>query len=283
MYRSAGSVAAEIRLRRTQNPASILVVEGGFDGRTYRQQTSSEIQIVVAGNDANVIESVSALEEAAFPGVLGIVDRDYRGMGAGTMPTSPNILTTDRRDLELTLVATDAWDRVVASLGSERKVRAFEGNNGPLRDHIVSQAAIIGAMRLHSARTGAALTFNGIGYRAFVDQETLRIDRRLLATAVRNKSNQPRLDIDLLLDEVLKVEGEGIDPLDISCGHDVLDLLALGLRRALGNQSASAVNGDRIGNALALAVDRSEWQGTALHGAMTSWEGRNPGYRVIRR
>jgi Protein of unknown function (DUF4435) len=282
VFRSGAAVAADVRMRRSLHKGAFLLVEGGFDSRTYRQFAARDCQLVVCDGYANVAEATAILTSDGFPGVAGIIDRDYRHIGAGTPSSGPGLHLTDYRDLEAMLVASHGFGRVVSSLGSPSKIAAFERREGSdVRTVLLSRAAKVGAMRLYAARNGLPLKFRGLPFRRFTDNMTLEIDLGRLASEVRNRSMMPTLDVDLLIEGTRTVLAERHDVLSLVCGHDTLEVMRIGLRRSIGSQGASSVTADRLGQALALGYDAAEWRTSVLRGELKAWEGANPGYALV--
>jgi hypothetical protein len=71
------------------------------------------------------------------------------------------------------------------------------------------------------------------------------------------------------------------DQWHVCCGHDLVAILALGLRRALGTNDAGQVRAELIERSLRLAYEAEYFRGTQLYAAIRVWEERNLPYRVL--
>ena len=61
----------------------------------------------------------------------------------------------------------------------------------------------------------------------------------------------------------------------------MVEILAVGLRKALGTNSAKAVEAKVVRRCLRLAFQRSDLNKTDLSRNLREWAARNPSYRVL--
>jgi len=76
--------------------------------------------MVNAFNKENAINSLLMLDSNSFPGVLAIVDSDFRVLERN-FPTNRNLLPTDFHDLETMLLVSPALDKVLSELDPLKK------------------------------------------------------------------------------------------------------------------------------------------------------------------
>ena len=74
---------------------------------------------------------------------------------------------------------------------------------------------------------------------------------------------------------------EDHDPWQICSGHDVVEILAFGLREVFGNSDARHTNEGIIDRTLRLAYDMTMFKKTELYSSILDWEEENVPYIVL--
>lgn len=272
-------IANEIRLKRSQHPGSFLVVEGRDDRLFCRRYTDERCDLVVAEGKESVLEVIRILDHDGFVGVLGMVDPDF-DLLEGADPHGPNVVTCDAHDLEVALVCSPAFDRLLLEFGSETKIRAL---GVEARELVLSAAAPVGYLRWLSMRDGLRLKFQGLNLTTCLDRRSLAMDTAELCRSVMNLSKRTELD-----ETELNKSVEGLmmdarhDMCHVCCGDDVLKVLSIGLRTALGTNDSRDVGFERLKQSLRLAFEDTDFRNSALGTAILGWERRNPGYCVLK-
>jgi len=294
---SPEDIANDVRMTRSQHRGSFALVEGRstdllvFD----RLIAQGSCQLTPADGKANVLGAVAILEADSFPGVLGIVDAD-RSRVSRDLPKSANILLTDGCDLESMLLRSPALDKVMAELGSAEKIEKLESERGKsIREHLAYLARPLGALRYISERDNLRLRFQerharrrgrerrqGLAFSKFVDREFVTVDRPALVRTVKNYSQLASLDEDGLLAQLESIVADRrISSWDLSSGHDMVQILSLGLRKALGTRKEGEVSADALECSLRLAYEKEHFRASGLCAAIRDWERRNPAYAVL--
>ena len=272
-------IATAIRLKRSGHKGCFLVVEGRNDRLFFEQYTDrAACHIEVVEGKENVIEVIRILEDENFPGVVGVIDADFDRI-EGYEWESSNLVLLETHDLEALLIRSPALDRVLIEFGSHEKIDRF-GHD--IRDTLVAAALPIGCLRLHSRRTRLDLRFQGLRYASCVDIDSLAIDRRSLVQEVKNRSQRPELSSDELEQAIRDIERSGQDPWQICSGDDLISILAVGLRKALGTNSATTFQNEVLHKSLRLAYGDSVFANSQLVREIQSWTERNPGFRILR-
>ncbi len=270
-------------MTRVQHRGSFVLTEGKADLRVFDRVIDQErCQLEPAHSKANVLGAVAILEADTFPGVLGIIDAD-RSRVSGDLPPSGNILLTDGCDLESMLLRSPALGKVLAELGSAKKIERFESDRGTsVRDHLAALARPIGALRYVSEQENFGLRFQQLSFSKFVCRELRVLDQPELVRTVKNKSRLPNLDERLLIAKLERIETDHrISSWDLSNGHDMVEILALGLRKALGSRNQAEVSTDVLERSLRLAYEKQYFLKTGLRASIRAWEGRNQAYTVL--
>lgn len=274
--------ANKIRLMRSTFPGTFLLVEGSSDKIFYQRFVDNDVcQLVcVSGKPSSKLRIISVLEileESSFRGVLAIVDADF-----DRLETSPhnnlNLLPTDSHDLETMLLNSPALDKVIAEFGSQEKIAKF---NRDVRTALLEAGMSVGYLLWVSQCDGLNLTFNGITFSKFVDEQTLQIDEIKLIREVKNKSQALSLKDEDLQQRIMSQRSNSHDRWQVCCGHHLVEILSLGLRKAIGSNKAADVVPHSLEKNLRLAYEEVYFRKTGLYSDMRTWEGNNQPFQIF--
>jgi hypothetical protein len=274
--------ANQLRLRRSTFSGVFLLVEGSFDKVLYERFVDKKVcQLeVVAGKPSSklrVIAVLEILETSSFRGILGIVDADFDRLEKSAS-NSPNLLRTDTHDLETMLINSPALDKVIAEFGSEDKIAKFGKD---VRTTLVEAGISIGYLRWISQCDGLNLTFNGIKFGNFIDEKSLSINELALIKEVKNKSQALSLNDRDIQQRMTKQKNDSHDRWQVCCGHDLVDILSLGLRKAIGTMKPTDVGSDSLERSLRLAYEEAYFQQTQLYSDIQKWGNSDRQFKVL--
>ena len=276
-------LANKIRQLREVFSGTVLIVEGDTDARVYRRYiVATQCSIEIAHNKDNAIRSLTILEQAQFKGVLAIVDADFQRL-EGRILTNPNLFLTDTHDLETMMLCSPALDKILAEFGSEQKIATLTDQVGKsLHDILLAAGAPIGYLRWSSLRQSLALKFEELDFGKFVDGLCLTTDIQKLIETVKNKSQRPDLKTADILSQISALKNESHDLWQLCCGHDLIEVLSVGLRKVLGGAFNTAeIKSEVIERSLRLAYESSFFQVTELCTALRKWEETNRPFRIL--
>ncbi|MGJ5629273.1 DUF4435 domain-containing protein [Nostoc sp. CALU 1950] len=272
-------VANQIRLRRSTYNGTFLLVEGSSDKTFYKQFVDQLIcELVETSGKQRAIEILKILEQSNFQGVLAIVDADFDRLET-LLYTSPNLLYTDSHDLETILINSPAFNKVLAEFGSEEKIAQF---NRDIKSVVVENGMSVGYLLWISKCDGLNLTFEGITFSKFIDEQTLQIDELKLIQEIKKKSQAFSLSDKNLQERLKSQKSNNHDPWQICCGHHLVEILSLGLRKALGSNKAADVEPNSLERSLRLAYEEIYFHQTQLYLDIRIWESNNQPFRVLR-
>lgn len=279
---SAHTVANEVRMMRTQHKGALLVVEGPLDGRVYRRLVhQAACQIVVAHGKDNACGAIEILDDAGFKGVLAIVDADFDRLEE-RQPCSKNALLTDYHDLECMMMVSPAFAKVLAEYANASRLDAFERRaDSTVATILAKNAMAIGYLRWFSLRQSLDLTFENLSYGKFTTRDDLDVNAGNLITEVKNKSQKHGLDESTIQSGIESLCSPEHDPWQVSCGHDIIELVSFGLRRTLAARNAVEVRAEFLQRSLRLAYEGAHFQDTRLYCSIRKWEVQNPRFRVL--
>lgn len=282
MNRTPDSIANEIRMLRTQWPGAFLLVEGSSDRAFFRRFVDSRwCRVQVLDGKDNVLAVQRILNESSFPGALGVVDADFWVLDGFPLDIE-NVVATDVHDLEMLLIRSPALDHVLRELGSEPKIdRLRERFKQEVRDLLLTRAVPIGLLRWCASHERLRLNFDGLAFSRFTDRDTLEVNEDRLVEVLRTRSPGASLSAVQLHSRLAERKKLQPDLYQLCCGHDVTELLSLGLRKLLGSRDARDVAPDALERSLRLAYEVSYFLGTRLAAEIRAWEAANPNYRVF--
>ena len=192
---------------------------------------------------------------------------------------SQNIVTCDAHDLEVALICSPAFDRVLVEFGSAQKIKLL-GTSA--RDLVLFAARAVGYLRWMSARNQLGLKFQGLKLTSCVNRDSLQIDRNKLSQNVINLSKTPELSASQLLEAADALTNTRHDLCHVCCGDDAVQVLSIGLRQLFGTNRAKDVTVERLKQSLRLAFEEADFRRSALGRSIGDWERRNRGYGVVR-
>jgi hypothetical protein len=180
-----------------------------------------------------------------------------------------------------------ALEKVLSEFGSADKIQDLvDKRKKDIRSLLLACAMPIGYLRWISLRENLSLKFEGLKYEKFINKDVLTVDIvqliRLVQshTAGSSGSQKPLLKDSDLQDKMEQFSRDTHDPWHVCCGHDVVAILSLGLRKAIG--SSKIAEPDLIEKCLRLAYEHAFFSQTQLYAAMQIWQGTNSTFAVLR-
>ncbi len=269
-HKSPGTLVAEIKMSRRSHEGAFLLVEGRDDIRFWKSRCHATCELIDGEGKPNVIGGIQQLDTEQFPGALAVVDTDY------DLPTRPrvesgNLLYTDAHDLECLLCRSSALDRVLAEHGALAKIQQFELAGVDVRTALLERTLVFGRLRWAASHARPAIALREIAVQRFVDENTWAVDaEKLLRQAAPN---------------VRAIEGRlaqlpEADPWYIARGHDMVQILRIGLRRVLGDLPAR-IKANDIAGFLRVGMSPEALRGTGLGAGLHSWQAANQPYSIL--
>ena len=259
---------------------SFLLVEGITDERLYQTYTHPhQCKIIVANNKNATCEILARLEADSFPGVLAIVDADFDVLDQ-KISASQNLFLTDAHDLELMIIQSLAFEKFLNEFGSVEKVAAFVKKcRKEMRIKLLELVQPLGYLRWLSLRENLSLKFEDLSFKKFVDENDLSIDVQKLIRMVQERSEKNSFsDNDMYL-KIQHLQNSAHDLYHVCCGHDIVELIAIALRKVIGSKSLEP---DLIGKCLRLAYEHTHFSKTQLYASLQNWQSKNVPFVVLR-
>jgi hypothetical protein len=169
------------------------------------------------------------------------------------------------------IMQSPALEKILREFGSEDKINKFVTRK-PIRDALLECGALIGYLRLFSQRRKLDLKFQDVKFNKFLNVETLQLDLSKLIQVVKDNSQKQNVLIDN--EDVEALKDPKHDPWQVCCGHDLAELLAVALRKAIGSAKEQEVKAEKIEQALRLAYEKADFERTQLFQSIQSWKMR---------
>jgi Protein of unknown function (DUF4435) len=281
--------ANTVRQQRSTFSGTFLLVEGRSDKIFYSNFIDNVLcRFLVTDGKDNAMKTLNSLEKSGYTGVLAIVDADFDRLEISP-PQSPNLLRTDTHDLETMILKSPALDKLLAIYCSDDKLKEFGRN---VRAALLEAGMSIGYFLWLSKSENLNLTFDGIKFKEFIDDKTLQINELKLINEVKNKS-QPTAKAVLsdpidIQKRIAAKKKDDHDPWQVCRGHDLVEILSIGLRKAWGSNDAIDVvprSNERkstLESQLSLAYEAAYFLKTQLHQEILTWESSNHPFKVLK-
>jgi hypothetical protein len=225
--------------------------------------------VTIASGKNNAIKALSILEkEDNFRRVVAVIDADFSRIEQ-QIPDSNNLFLTDEHDLEMMLIKSAAFDKLLKERGSEEKIKAFTED---IRETLLKLGQEIGKLRWLSLRNKLDLKFEGLNFKNFIDKENLSINIDKLIISIKNHSQKPSLDEQQIKQDLSVISDENHDPWQLCCGHDFISILAIALCKVLGTWNANDVKTEVLERELRLAYELSYFYQTQIYQLMVNWQ-----------
>jgi len=279
-YLKAVDIANSVRMNRSLHFGTFLIVEGNTDIRIYERFINETHCIVIPayGKD-NAIGALDILEKNSFDGVLTIVDADFWRLD-GIKLNSTNLLLTDTHDLETMLLSSGALEKVLSEFGSIPKIKEL---GKPVPELLLESGLSIGIFRWLSSPTkdNLSLKFKGLSFENFVSKKTLSIELDTLIKEVEKHNSHKKMDIKLIKGKIEKTQIEKHDPWQVCSGHDLIEILSIGLKYLFGNHRSKHISTEAVDGILRVSYDYSFFSLTKLHKSIINWEKANSPFKVL--
>jgi len=274
-YKTPDILANEIEMHRQIHAGAFLVLEGKDDLRFWRARHHENCELVDGEAKINVVRALRLLDSRRFKGALGLVDSDYDTFRSGEQ-LSPNLVATDAHDLECVLCRSRALEAVLAEHGDASRISRFEDAEGTgVRQALLDRALVFGRVRLAATLWYETDAMRHIRVQRFLDESNWLVDAEALIDTVADCSARDRRAWQSRTDDF-----QHEDPWFVVRGHDMVEILRIGLRRVLGDVPRTiGVKG--LASGLRLAMSREWLEATGLWKGIRGWERANPPFVVL--
>ena len=281
-YLTPHDIANTVRMTRTLHKGAFLIVEGDTDARVYKRFVDeTDCKVIPAHNKDNAIDVLTILENESLEGILTIVDADFWHL-EGIKTNSENLFLTDTHDLETMIISSSkVQEKILSECGSTNKMNQLHHP----AIHLVLEATLpIGLFRwiASSSMDNLPLKFRDLPFENFVEIPKLKANINKLLEEVKANSGEPEINEKSIKNKIKSLKKENHDPWQVCSGHDMVQILAIGLRSVFGNRKMSKLTADILEQMLRVAYEYSHFQLTQLYQSIENWEKTNSTYKVFK-
>lgn len=261
------------------------VVEGETDRQLFDSMLKEEgvINVVPLGGGGEVVDLIIAYRKSGqtFP-LLGVIDRDYR-IPLGNLPSHDNLVITDLRDVECMMIDSEVFKAVLEAFGSKEKIKNIGGVRS-VKSKVISIAREIALIRFYSQKKGMHLKLSDIEIAKFVSLKDLSLDVHKMLSHMGNKQD-PRVSLTVghyaeAKEEVARAICDGSqyfsNDLMLCRGHDLIDIVSLGLRKVFGSCKDVDVRRDQLERAFRIGYV-THIRLSSMFNTISAWISRNAG------
>lgn len=260
-----------------------LLVEGDDDRKFFNATLKGidKVNVVCCWGADTVSSAIQQIDEirmtSKFLPSLGVIDRDYQ-MVLGTLYASPNLLTSDLRDIECMMIDSPAFEAVLLEFGSAKKIHAFGGTETVAKT-ISDSASHIGKLRFYSQHKNLKVSFKKLDIDKLLDRKSLSIDPQSLLTHIN--ARQDSCASKMTAEDIVEANSACTNaecrqqpyftnPLLLCRGHDLMEMLAIGFRSTLGSRSAKESSRENIESLFRLSYV-AHFRNSQLAASIETW------------
>lgn len=261
-------------MRCVDTKGPFILVEGSSDVLFLSCQMTVRIEnIVPTFGWERLVDAMVILQGDGLVNILGIIDLDYRGIVASTgLPA--DIFTTDSHDIETMMFGSPAFEKVLRQKSSMQKVRMYPSGSEGVKSKILDLGRRIGSLRFYSQFIEEHYSFKELDIGKFVDRKSLVFSDPQCVSHIRGISpKNSRIPNDILAKALAEAGNvpELADPYRLCCGHDLMEILAIGLKSIWGSYSSGEISGDVIEESFRLAYSHEMFCITNLFQQINDW------------
>ncbi len=253
-----------------------ILVEGQTDELFYSKfLNNEESNILICHGKENVIDAIHILDKSkTHVKYIAIVDKDYDFLD-NNMPISNNLLRTDFHDVETMCIQSICFDDFSREYIKEEKVNEIcISKSKTLREHIYEIALPIARARILSYKNNYSLKFKPVGnekkeldYTKFICKNSYSFlgNTEMLNTLKIYYSQGLPKTIEEINKELEALNLKKFDILDIVHGHDLTNIIVIGIKKSIGKSSFSNIKREEVERALRLVYSKQEFIKTKLY------------------
>lgn len=261
----------------------ILLVEGKTDRILFSKFIiSKRIIINDCDGSSNVIELIEELRSRDFNSMIGILDKDFKELDEELIEDEI-IFYTDYHDIEVSIIESNAINVIFEKYANEEKLENFHTKfRLNYRDYIFKLASFIGYLKWANKIDDLGLVFKP----KTTEGKKLKLEKifnfdleylgdERMVTYVKQYSNNRGTNIkntEEIIESYNKHKGKAVDLLHLCNGHDLSYIIAISIKRIIGNTNVSFEN---IENDLRLSYDSNCFKLTNLYKSIKHWEESN--------
>lgn len=265
-------IVSEILMRNNTAKGKFLIVEGEDDMKLYSNFiNTSKCNIRFARGKPNVLDVMTTLLTKGINKAIAIIDADFDHIYKNKYMRT--IFTTDVHDLELMIIKSEAFNKLLCEFCDLEKVEKIQRKfHEELKETFIKCSSIIGCLRFYANKNKLGLDFKDLEFDFFIDSHTFNVDLKKMIVHVVGNSQIKNNISDELMEGLRYHMEDDIDAWNISCGHDYIQIFKLGVENNLGFKKSMKLNCKDIERNLRLSYEYSHFKETGLYKKIRQWE-----------
>lgn len=271
-YLTAQSPVDTARMLETDHMIRTVWVEGETDKAFWDvvMKKPDEFKVCPQNGWENVYNAVDLAIQQGDRHVLGIIDRDYHELLHDGISENGQLIFTDFNDMEMMLFMSSSFNKFLDIFASADKLNGI----GDRRSLIMEAASFIGALRALSLQHKYCICFEDDKCKDYVDYRTLSVNVKEFVRKVVQRTITKGTPVDVDISELaLAVESftKENKPEVLCNGHDVMEIIAIAMRKVYATASSSEYNSDRVFRILLQGYTSEEFQKSRLFSKLDKW------------
>lgn len=244
---------------------NFVLLEGDSDIRLFRKffdLDKCKVENVPGGN-TKLEECVGTLIEI-YPLIIGIRDSDFLQI-INPEYAKRNMFLTDLHDIETTMLN---FKPVLNALVFEYSSKPV-GQHEQLKNRLIDIILSLSCLKLINVRDSINLKFSP-GYQDLVSFANDTFDLEQYITRVLEKSDGATItDIPTIVEMVNDVRKANLEKLQITNGHDLLNIFAKYFREIEGR---NGINGQQLETSIRMVFNQEMFKTTKLYESLNEWQ-----------
>ncbi len=279
-------IAQKIKMSLDNAPFCIgILVESHKDEVIFRKFFDTQkCRFYPQGGKYKLLSVLEMLNQSIKRNVIGIIDADFRRI-LGTITEFENLFLTDKHDVELMMMFSEAWQNMVNQYVNLEKLADFEQEKKDTLLNILLDIAFpLSCLRWLREdkkldniqfRRSSDKEIKYLKYQDFLAEKTLIINEQALVRAVENMSNQAHFFTKnpQYISDWKQYQTETWDLGEFSNGHDILHILSIALQKVISNRANTGkIEADTLAQILSVSYRFSDFQQTQLYKSLLFWQ-----------
>ncbi len=279
--KSPYSYANAISMSRSLYNGTYLIVEGNSDVKLFKKFTNNnKCRVKAIPTKSFATQVFKILENRKEAGIVLVLDADFDHLNK-VKKFSVNMFYTDNHDIETMIVSSFAFENFLREFTDELELKKLEQKmSKKLREILIENSLLIGYVRWASINNNWKLKFQDLIYKNFIKLKNLTIDyNKFVSELIKNSPGNKESDVKIK-NEAHNLQTKVNDPWNVCCGHDITELLLIGLKYIFGYNLAK-ITRKKIESILRLSYEFRFFQLTQLYHGLKNWEKDNSPYQIF--
>ncbi len=172
------------------------------------------------------------------------------------------------------MFSSPAFKKVLRQKSSIQKVQMYPSGSEGVKSKILDLGRRIGSLRFYSQLIGKHYSFENLDISKFIDRNSLAFSDRKFVSHIRGISPKNScIPSDMLAKALAESENvpEFTDSCRLCCGHDLMEIMAIGLKSIWGSYSSREILGNLIEESFRLAYSHEMFCTSNLFRQIDDW------------